>query len=141
MKPFVHKKRIGNFFDVLAAPTGNDAQVFSVQKGATGRQDAVVSVLSGDLGLEQMPAFAASLCELLTSTVQIIVLDLSRINSFCPNAASVLVNFVSFAEGGKKQLILYQPSHCVRSMFDSLHLKSLFTIRETEDDLLLNLPD
>ncbi|MCC8193756.1 MAG: STAS domain-containing protein [Deltaproteobacteria bacterium] len=141
MKPFTHKNRIGDIFETLTLPPVKDGRELVTRKGATQRQDAVISVLSGRLSLEQIPEFATSLRELLTSTVQLIILDLSRINEFCPNAASVLVNFVSFVEGGGKRLVLFRPSRCVLEALDALHLSHLFDIQQTEDELLLDLPD
>jgi len=141
MKPFTHKTRIGNIFDVLASPVEDDGQGFTVRRGSNRVQDTILSVLSGDLSLEQIPKLAASLRELLTSSVQVILLDLSHVNTFCPNAASVLVNFVSFVEGGGKRLVLFRPSESVQSTLSSLHLKHLFEIQQSEDELLLTLPD
>lgn len=141
MKPFTHKTVIGTFFDVLAAQPAGLSREVTVSQGATTRQDAVLCVLSGDLTLERLPAFAAALRKLLTSTVHVIALDLSRIHIFCPNAVSVLVNFVSFVEGGGKRLILFRPSTRVRETLDSLNIAHLFEILHTEDDLLLVIPD
>ena len=141
MRSFARTNSIGDFFEVLAAPAGGDTREVTVRKGGTLRQDAVVSVLSGDLSLDRLPEFAASLRELLTSTVRLIVLDLSRVTVFSPNAASVLVNFVSFVEGGGKRLVLFRPNRAVRALLDTLHLTHLFEIRQTENELLLDLPD
>ncbi|SBV90448.1 hypothetical protein KL86DPRO_10027 [uncultured delta proteobacterium] len=141
MRPFTHKNSIGTFFDVLTDPSGSGTPDIAARRGATARQDAIISVLSGDVNLDQLPEFAASLRELLTSSVQLIVLDLSRVTVFSPNAASVLVNFVSFVEGGGKRLVLFRPSRTVRTVLDTLHLTHLFEIQQTEDELLLDLPD
>ena len=126
---------------MLAAPYKKSGETFSVQTKATGRQDMTVSVLAGKLSLEQIPEFATSLRQLLTGTVQVIVLDASRVSEFSPNAASVLINFVSFVEGGGKRLILFRPSQCVQAVLNALHLAHLFTIQLTEDELLLEIPD
>lgn len=141
MRPFTHKDIIGTFFDTLATPGGCDTGEFSARRGATTRQDAIVSVLSGDVNLEQLPEFAASLQQLLTSAVRVIVLDLSCITIFSPNAASVLVNFLNFVEGGGKRLVVYRPAWAVRTMLNALHVTHLFEIQQTEDELLLDLPD
>lgn len=142
MKPFVYKNFCNDFFEVLHTPIppGKPPGI-TTRCGATARQDAAISVLSGDLTLEYLPEFASSLRGLLTGTVRLIVLDLSRITVFCPNAASVLVNFVSFVEGGGKRLVLFRPSHSVRALLDSLHLTHLFEIHLSEEELLLALPD
>ncbi len=140
MQPFTHKNSVGDFFDALSASHSRTPGASAV-KGATARQDAVISVLSGDLSLEHLPEFAVSLRDLLTNNVLLIVLDLSRIIVFSPNAVSVLVNFVSFVEGGGKRLMLFRPSRSVRDTLESLHLTHLFEIKETEDELLLELPD
>lgn len=141
MKPFVYKNITGTFFDALTVPDSANTQGMEAARGATTRQDAVICALSGELALATLPEFAASLRKLLTSTVQVIVLDLSRVRLFCPNAVSVLVNFVSFAEGGGKRLVVFRPSRCVKEALHSLGLEHLFEIRETEEDLLLVIPD
>ncbi len=142
MEPFAHKNFVNDFFTVLRTE-GLDAREdgVTVVKGCTARQDAVASVLSGNLTLQHLPEFAASLRDLLTGTVRLIVLDLSRIREFSPNAASVLVNFVSFVEGGGKRLILFRPSPVVLELLHSLHLTYLFELQQTEEELLLSLPD
>ena len=142
MKPFAQTSLIGDFFDALHAnrPENDPDDVVAVT-GGTRQQNAVVSVIFGDLNLEHLPHFAASLRELLTSTVRLIVLDFSHVQVFCPNAASVLVNFMSFVEGGGKRLILFQPNECVHSALSSLNLLHLFEILHSEEDLLLELPD
>ncbi len=142
MKPFAHKNFLNDFFEVLRSPAHpEDPPKMTARSGGTARQDAVISILSGELTLESMPEFASSLRELLTGTVRLIVLDLSEITVFSPNAASVLVNFVSFVEGGGKRLILFRPSQAVRGALASLHLAHLFEIQFTEEELLLALPD
>ena len=141
MQPFTHKNRVNTIFEILAAPIAKTEENFSVQTGTTGRQDMIVSVLAGKLTLEHIPDIATSLRELLTSTVKVIVLDASRVDAFCPNAASVLVNFVSFVEGGGKRLILFRPSPCVQETLNALHLTHLFEIQQTCGDLILEIPD
>lgn len=141
MKPFLHKNIIGTFFDTLMPQPSGAPQGISVARGATARRDAVLCVLSGDLNLKQLPEFAASLRSLLTSVVCLIVLDLSRISSFSPNAASVLVNFVSFVEGGGKRLVLFHPSRAVQDVLNSHNLAHLFETLQTKEDLLLLIPD
>lgn len=142
MPSFTRKHFFGTFFSVLqsAIPDPPAGTVASYSGGTTGK-DAVISILSGDLDLERLPEFAGSLRDLLTGSVRLIVLDLSRIRVFCPNAASVLVNFVSFVEGGGKRLVLYQPGPAVRASLESLNLIHLFEIQQTEEELLLSLPD
>ncbi len=140
MRAFTHKTITGTFFDVLAPAGEGDTRGISARKGATTRQDAIISALSGTVNLEQLPDFAANLRELLTSSVRLIVLDLSGITLFSPNAASVLVNFVSFVEGGGKRLVLFRPSKTVQAMLDALRLEHLFEIQHTEDELILALP-
>ena len=142
MQSFTHKKFFGTFFDVLrsAIPEPPEGTVVSFS-GSTARKDAVVSIITGDLDLERLPEFAGSLRDLLTSTVRLIVLDLSHVRTFCPNAASVLVNFVSFVEGGGKRLVLFRPGQAVRTSIESLNLMHLFEIQQTEEELLLSLPD
>ncbi len=141
MHPFTHTTIIGTFFDALADPGGDQTREISARKGATTRQDAIISALSGEVPLEQIPEFAANLRELLTSFVRLIVLDLSRITLFSPNAASVLVNFVSFVEGGGKRLVLFHPSKTVQTVLYTLNLAHLFEIQHSEEELLLDLPD
>jgi len=141
VQPFIHNNRVSDIFTMLATPHKNSREAFSVQTKTTGRQDMIVSVLAGKLSLEQIPEFAASLRKLLTGAVQVIVLDVSRVDEFSPNAASVLINFVSFVEGGDKRLILFRPSRCVQTVLNALHLTHLFTIQRTEDELLLEIPD
>lgn len=142
MKPFTHKTVIGEFLDVLTEKhtIGLSWKLEATLK-ATARQDAILCIFAGDLDLEQLPEFAASLRKLLTHAVQLIVLDLSRVRIFSANAASVLVNFVSFVEGGGKRLVLFRPSPGVRSALDALRLMHLFEVQRTGDDLLLNIPD
>lgn len=142
MQSFIHKKFFGTFFDVLhsAFPDLPVGTVTSLS-GSTARNDAVAAAIAGDLDLERLPDFAATLRDLLTGTVHLIVLDLSRVRVFCPNAASVLVNFVSFVEGGGKRLVLFRPGQAVRTTIESLNLTHLFEIQQTEEELLLSLPD
>ena len=142
MQSYTSSAFFGTFFNVLQAtlpaPAAGTVAAYS---GCTARNDAVVCCLSGDLDIERLPEFAASLRELLTGAVKLIVLDLSRVRMFCPNAASVLVNFVSFVEGGGKRLVLYRPGPAVRASLESLNLTHLFEIQQTEEELLLSLPD
>lgn len=142
MQSFIHKKLFGTFFDVLrhAFPDLPAGTVTSLS-GGTARNDAVAAAIAGDLDLERLPDFAATLRDLLTGTVHLIVLDLSRVRVFCPNAVSVLVNFVSFVEGGGKRLVLFRPGQAVRTTLESLNLTHLFEIQQTEEELLLSLPD
>lgn len=141
MRPFTHNTLIGTFFDVLSAPGGSDTGEISARKGATARQDAILSVISGKVGLEQLPEFAASLRELLTGSVRVIVLDLSCVTVFSPNAVSVLVNFMSFVEGGGKRLVLFRPARTVQTALETLRLTHLFEIQHSENELLLDIPD
>lgn len=142
MKPFTHKTVVGEFLDVLIEKhTARSSWELEATHKATARQDAILCVFAGDLDLEQLPKFAASLRKLLTNAVQLIVLDLSHVRIFSANAASVLVNFVSFVEGGGKRLILFRPSPGVRNALDALNLMHLFEVHWTGDDLLLDIPD
>lgn len=141
MKPFIYKNVIGSFFDALTPQPSDIPHGIAVAEGATTRNDTVLCVLAGELNLERLPELATSLRQLLTSAVRTIVLDLSRVSFFCPNAASVLVNFVSFVEGGGKRLVLFRPSSAVRDVFETHNLTHLFEIHQTEEDLLLLIPD
>lgn len=142
MKPFVYKSFIGNFFDVLQS---NDEQTgqrgASYRLGGTRKQEAVISIFAGDFDLDALPEFGATLDTLLTQTVQLAVVDLSRVKLFSANAAAVLVNFLAGVEGRGKRLVLYRPSESVRDMLTSLGLPHLFETQETEEELLLDLPD
>lgn len=142
MKPFAHKSFVGDFFDVLSAGGANAKPGETTRSfGGTKRREAVVSILAGDFTPETLPGFAASLESLLTSTVQLIVLDLSRAHVFSANAASVLVNFLAGVEGRGKRLVLYRPNRMVRDILVACSLTTLFEIRQTEEELLLALPD
>jgi len=141
MKPFTHKNVIGSFFDALSPQASAASHGVAVAQGATSRHDTVLCVLAGELNLERLPEFATSLRNLLTSAVHTIVLDLSRVYVFSPNAASVLVNFVSFVEGGGKRLVLFRPSRIVRDALAAHNLTHLFETQQTEEDLLLLIPD
>lgn len=141
MKPFVHKNVIGSFFDALTPQSRDVPHGIAVAQGATPRKDTVLCVLAGELSLDRLPELATSLRKLLTSAVQTIVLDLSRVSLFSPNAVSVLVNFVSFVEGGGKRLVLFRPSRAVRNALDTHNLTHLFDMQQTEEDLLLLISD
>jgi len=142
MKSFAHKKLLNNFFEVLRSPVHPEGiQKMTARSGGTTRQDAMVSVIAGELTLESLPEFATSLNRVLSGTVKLIVLDLSGVTVLCPNAVSVLVNFVSFVEGGGKRLILFRPSQTVQTVLASLHLTHLFETQHSEEELLLALPD
>ena len=143
MKPFVHKSFIGDFFDVLQAgggkaePGKNAAFTF----GGTKRQEAVISIVSGNFDIPEIPEFVSSLDKLPTGLVKLIVLDMSRVRWFSANAVGVLVNFAASVEGRGKRLILYRPSTTVIQSLHSLALTHLFEIQHTEEELLLDLPD
>ena len=141
MKPFTHKNVIGSFFDALTPQPSDVPHGIAVAQGSTSRHDTVLCLLAGELNLERLPELATSLRKLLTSAVHTIVLDLSDVSLFSPNAASVLVNFVSFVEGGGKRLVLFRPSSAVRDVLDSHNLAHLFEMYQTEEDLLLLIPD
>lgn len=142
MKPFVHKSFIGNFFDVLQS---NEEQVgqrgASYRLGGTKKREAAISIFAGDFDLDSLPEFAATLENLVTQVVQLVVVDLSRVTFFNANAATVLVNFLADVEGRNKRLVIYRPSESVLEMLTSLNLLHLFEIQQTEDELLLDLPD
>ncbi|MDR3074403.1 MAG: STAS domain-containing protein [Deltaproteobacteria bacterium] len=142
MKPFVHKTLIGNFFDVPRAGVSSAGSASAPPPtGETRQHDAVIAVFSGDFSLTTLPGFASSLENLLTGLRRVIVLDLSGVRRFSANAAGVLVNFLAGVEGRNKRLILYRPSPTVSDMLASLNLTHLFETQQTEDELLLDLPD
>ncbi|MDL2210205.1 STAS domain-containing protein [Desulfovibrio sp. OttesenSCG-928-O18] len=142
MKPFVHKSVVGNFFDILQSEEQRAKPgATSLLLGGTKRQEALISIFSGDFTVETLPEFAASLEGLLTTPVQLVVLDLSLVRVFSANAVGVLVNFLAGVEGRGKRLILYRPSEAVRETLASCDLTLLFEVQQTEDELLLALPD
>lgn len=145
MKPFIHKAYVGDFFAALqpdpprsgtAAP---GAAAFSL--GAIRNREAVISVISGGFDIPQIPALVASLDSLQTAIVKLIVLDLSRVTHFGPNATGVLVNFAGSAEGRGKRLVLFRPSPAVMESLTARGLAHLFEIQHSENELLLDLPD
>lgn len=142
MDPFVHKSVVGNFFDILQseeqrAKPGATALLL----GGTKRQEAFISIFSGDFTVETIPEFAAALDVLITTPVQLVVLDLSGVRIFSANAAGVLVNFLAGVEGRGKRLVLYRPSRAVQDTLAACNLTLLFEVQQTEDELLLDLPD
>ena len=143
MEPFVYKNVIGDFLDVLSMNSplkaGSESACASLF-GSTGNQEAVLSRYFGDLSLVHAQDFAASLDALLTSLVELIVLDFSGVISFCPNTAAALVNFATGVQGRGKALALFKPSPATMDMLESLHLTHLFTILHDADDLLIALP-
>lgn len=142
MKPFVHKSFIGNFFDVLQSNEEHAGQRgASYRLGGTKKREAVISIFAGDFDLDALPEFASTLENLLTQVVQLVVVDLSRVKLFSANALAVLVNFLADSEGRGKRLIIYRPSASVLEMLTSRDLLHLFEIQQTEDELLLDLPD
>ncbi len=144
MEPFVHTSFIGDFVDVLnmKTPLRSDvANACVAQFGATARQEAVLSRYFGDLGLDHVAEFAASLDSLLTGSVQLVVLDFSSLNSFCRNAVAALVNFAASVHGRDKRLVLFRPGPELRRALDALALSHMFTVLDNEEELLLALPD
>lgn len=141
MKPFVHKSFIGSFFDVLQSEDQVGQRGVSYRLGGTKKREAVISIFAGDFDLDALPEFAETLENMITQVVQLVVVDLSRVKLFCPNAVAVLVNFLADVEGRGKRLVLYRPSETVREQLTSLGLMPLFEIQSTEDELLLSLPD
>lgn len=108
--------------------------------GATSRQEAVLSRYFGDLTLPHAADFKSSLASLISTPVRLVVLDLSAIKTFCANAAGHLVNFAANTQG-RIHLVLFRPSPPVSSLLAQLHLDHIFTIIETEEELVLALPD
>lgn len=145
MKPFIQNAFVGDFFTALrpdpersgAAASGGAGFSF----GAIRNKEAVVSVMSGEFGIPQLPDLAASLDALLTAAVKLIVLDLSQVTDFSPNTAGMLVNFAGSVEGRGKRLILFRPGQAVMDALSARNLTHLFDIRHSEDELLLALPD
>ena len=144
MKSFEHSSYVGDFFAVLAAretmPMPPDGSCQYVT-GRTRKQEAVLILCRGDFGILQTPSLAASLDALLTGNVRFIVLDLSDACTFSANAAAVLVNFIAGVRGRHKECVILCPSQPVRTILNVLDLGHLFTIRESEEELLLDLPD
>ena len=142
MKPFEYTNFIGDFFDVLHKEDCQDEKgEISFLVGGTKRREAIISILSGNFDIAHVPALALSVNELVTSTVRLVVLDLSRVRVFCPNAVAVLVNLMDDVEGRGKRFILYRPSQIVRHAIETLGLSHLFDMLLTEEELLLALPD
>ena len=144
MEPFTHSSFIGDFLDVLSmnsplTPDNDDVCVSHF--GATTNQEAVLSRYFGDLTLNQTPDFAASLDSLLSAAVRLVVLDFSTISSICPNAVAALVNFTAGVQGRGKKLILFRPGPALRQALDSLGLMYLFSVLDSEEELLIALPD
>ena len=144
MHAFEHPSFVGDFFAVLrsseemAMPPEGSCLFLS---GSTRKQEASLMICCGDFGIAQASQFSVSLDSLLTSAVRLIVLDFSKTSTFSANAAAVLVNFMAGAQGRGKECILFKPSQIVRTMLRSLDLGHLFAIQETEEELLLLLPD
>lgn len=141
MKPFTHKTFVGDFFDVLRAAAPAARPGITVSHGGTRDGEAVISAISGFFDIPQLPDLTASLDALLTARVKLIVLDLARVRFFSHNAAGVLVNFASSVEGRGKRLVLYRPSLTVQQTLGALALLHLFEIQQTEEELLLDLPE
>ncbi len=144
MEPFVHNSYIGDFVDVLNMDTPireHIADACVARFGATAKQEAVLSRYFGDLGLEHVAEFSASLESLLTGSVQLIVLDFSALRSFCRNGAAALIHFAAGVHGMRKRLVLYRPSQEMRMTLRTLMVEHIFTIYVDEDELLLALPD
>lgn len=108
--------------------------------GATTRQAAVLSRYFGDLTLAHAADFTQSLTSLIAGPVQLIVLDLSALRVFCRNAVGHLVNFAANTQGRIK-FILYRPAETVLTPLKELQLDHLFTVVDTEEELILALPD
>jgi anti-anti-sigma factor len=109
--------------------------------GRTRKQEAALMICCGDFGIAQTPRLAVSLDSLLTGAVRLVVLDFSKTRVFSANAAAVLANFMAGVRGRGRECVIFKPSHVVRTMLQALDLDHLFTIQETEEELLLDLPD
>lgn len=141
MNPFAHKTFIGDFFDVLNSTDEEHQTDALFPSGCTKRREAVISILSGDFGIKNLPDLTVSLDALLTSLVRLIVLDLSQVTELCPNAVGTLINYQASVEGRGKRLILFRPSSAAAKTLAELNIAHMFEIRQTEQDLLLALPD
>jgi anti-anti-sigma factor len=143
MQTFLYTTYVGDFFDVLHMKSPlpeHIADACVAQFGSTARQEAVLSRYFGDLALAHAAAFAASLSSLISTPVKMVVLDLSELTSFCPNAAGHLVNFAANTRG-RVSLVLFRPSGAVTRLLQQLGLEYIFRVIDTEDDLILALPD
>ena len=143
MQTLDHKEYIGDFLNVLHMKPPLPAHIEGAcvaQFGATARQEAVLSRYFGDLSLAHAADFSQSLSTLITVSVKLVVLDFSALRSFCNNAVAHLVNFAANTQG-RVHFILYHPSKAVITPLQESRLDHLFTIIDTEEDLILALPD
>lgn len=141
---FAHNTIVGSFFDVLhqdpVDPAMQNPSVFC-RVGATESRSAILATLSTSYSLAEKENLARDLSGLISTPVQLFVLDFSHVEKFDINAVSVLVNFLAEVAGREKELILYRPPGFLVDTLKTVNLASLFTMAEDEEDLLLALPD
>lgn len=104
--------------------------------GITAERDTVLSSFKGEIGVEGIDEFKNALNDLVTDRLHKLIIDLSAI-SLSRTALGTLVNFAASIYGRNKKLYLYAPSPQVRSSLAELELTSLFSVLETQEEILI----
>ncbi len=115
-----------------------DAMAFCPIMTHSLEKSVVIAKFSGDIGLNKLAEFSATLHELITDAVMRVILDFSCAN-ISRTAIGALFSFAAAVHGRNKRLYIYKPCEKLIHDLEELKLCEYFVFLHSQEDAMLKL--